>query len=428
MPADTIERAVPVKVKKKKGLKKKILLGFAGFIAIIVLLTTVANAACRSTLRRMTKNYDKVAIKSQLVPEKGEDGSWYFTTDRDFKVLQLTDVHFGVGYMCLGKDKMALNAVATMVTAEKPDLVIVTGDVAYPIPFQAGTFNNKSGAIVFAELMEQLGVYWTLQFGNHDTEYFSYFDREQIASFYENSGFEHCLFQAGPAEIDGCCNNVIKVKNTEGKVTNAFISLDTNDYTETGFFSGAVASLKQQYDHIHDSQIAWYGEQVKALQSDNKDVNIFAFYHIPNQEFTKAWDEFKANGYQDTEDVQYIDGFMGEAVCDPIEDDNFIETVLELGSTRAILCGHDHVNNWTLRYKGLILSYGNSIDYLAYFGIKNEGSQRGCTVLTCGNGDEEFSIDKYNYYSDRYELHGFQREDVTMQYDGMMYDTDYVAR
>ena len=35
---------------------------------------------------------------------------------------------------------MALNAVAAMVTAEKPDLVIVTGDIAYPVPFQAGTF------------------------------------------------------------------------------------------------------------------------------------------------------------------------------------------------------------------------------------------------------------------------------------------------
>ena len=69
--------------------------------------------------------------ENQLVPEKDENGFWTFTTDRDFKVLHLTDIHIGAGWMCHGKDLKALNAVAAMVTAEKPDLVIATGDIAY---------------------------------------------------------------------------------------------------------------------------------------------------------------------------------------------------------------------------------------------------------------------------------------------------------
>ncbi len=78
---------------------------------------------------------------------------------------------------------MAINTVATMIRVEKPDFVVVTGDISYPVPFQAGTFNNKSGAKIFAELMETLGVYWTLAYGNHDTEAYSYYTREQLTDF-----------------------------------------------------------------------------------------------------------------------------------------------------------------------------------------------------------------------------------------------------
>ena len=59
--------------------------------------------------------------------------------------------------------------------------------------------------------------------------------------------------------------------------------------------------------------------------------------------------------------------------------------------------------------------YGYSVDYFAYSGIDKLGSQRGCTMITC-KPDTTFAIDKYNYYSDRYELDGFDREEVTMQF------------
>ena len=37
--------------------------------------------------------------------------------------------------------------------------------------------------------------------------------------------------------------------------------------------------------------------------------------------------------------------------------------MLELGSTNAIFCAHDHKNNYAIEYKGIILSYGvNSSD------------------------------------------------------------------
>ena len=35
--------------------------------------------------------------------------------------------------------------------------------------------------------------------------------------------------------------------------------------------------------------------------------------------------------------------------------------------------------------------------------------------------DGTFNIDKYNLYSDRYDLEGFTREEVTMQYEDVTY-------
>ncbi len=94
--------------------------------------------------------------------------------------------------------------------------------------------------------------------------------------------------------------------------------------------------------------------------------------------------------------------------------------MLESGSTKAMFNGHDHVNNTTFVYKGITFSYGYSIDYFAYAGIDRLGSQRGCTMITC-RPDSTFAVDKYNYYSDRYAMEGFAREDVTMQYEDVTY-------
>ena len=145
--------------KKNKGkLALKIIAGILVVIVALVGVATIANSMGNKGNIEKIAAFESAAKENQLVPEKDEKGNWTFTTDDDFKVIQLTDVHIGGGFMSLKKDAMALNSVAAMIKAEQPDLVIVTGDVAYPVPFQAGTFNNLPGAKIFATLMEQLGV------------------------------------------------------------------------------------------------------------------------------------------------------------------------------------------------------------------------------------------------------------------------------
>lgn len=412
--------------KEKSTRTKKVLISVVSAIAVISLLIAGANILSVRNLIQKGSSYDKIEFENQLIPEKDENGNWYFTTDGDFKVMQLTDIHIGGGFMSKTVDEKALNAVAAMVTKEKPDLVIATGDIAFPVPYSAGTFNNCSGAKAFANLMESLGVYWDVTFGNHDAEAYSYFDREEVASFYENEEYEYCLFQSGPEDADGYGNHTIEVKNSEGIITQAIILIDSQAYVDDSI----IESIKGTYDNIHPNQVEWYESEILRMNAENEKMNkeavpvkSLAFFHIPLVEMDDAWTEFRENGYNDTDDFKYIEGIIAEqgrqVYCGYGEDELF-EKMLELGSTKAIFNGHDHINNTTFEYKGIQFSYGYSIDYFAYSGIDKLGSQRGCTMITC-KPDTTFTIDKYNFYSDRYNIEGFVREDVTMQYEDVTY-------
>ncbi len=376
-------------------------------IAVTVVVTLIGNNA---NLKK-ANSFETVQYENQLKPVKDPNGNWTFTTDKDFKVMQLTDIHIG-GWMSLGKDAKALNAVAAMITAEKPDLVVVTGDIAYPVPFQAGTFNNLSGAKIFAALMEKLGVYWTVTLGNHDSEIYSYYNREKISNFYANSGFKYCLYQPGPEDVDGYGNHSINVKNSAGKITQSIFMLDSQAYTKDD-----PLGFRWLYDNVHENQVKWYEQTVKQINTDNGEpVKSIMFMHIPMTELKDTWFEYADNGYKDTENVKLLYGVAGEKddiVYCGVGEDRLFETMLELDSTKGVFFGHDHKNNFAAKYKGIQLSYSYSVDYLAYIGISKEGAQRGCTIINI-KPDGTFTSKLENYYQDKY-VTLYEKESVTMQ-------------
>ena len=429
--------------RKKKTVKALIITG-AVFLVIAIFFSGCAIASTVSANALLTQaennfqkvEYDKDAEGNslQLKPTyDSELGFWTFTkpADRDFKVLQFTDVHIGGGAFSGQKDAWAMSAVATMIRAEKPDLVVVTGDIAYPVPFQAGTFNNLNATKIFSHMMESLGVYWTFAFGNHDTELYSLYTRKDICKYYEDSDFNYCLFRAGFCDDEdvisddsrGFGNDMIVVKNptgSENPINQAIVTFDSHSYTDGDYFG-----IAWKYDNIHQCQVDWYTESMDKLKAANNgvEVNNLAFFHIPLVEYREAWanvidsgktpqngEEIKGNGSTTT----FIYGTMGESdkqkngvstygVFCGSSTDNLFEAGLTHGM-QGIFCGHDHYNNFSVLYKrdgdsrGIRLTYGMSIDYLAYVGIYKEHSQRGTTVITL-NSDGIFESEPRNYYS-----------------------------
>lgn len=345
-------------------------------LAIIAFLGIVAGVGVLGFNKNMDRADEVTSANCGLTPQI-EDGVWTFTTDEEFRILQLTDIHIGGGAFSIEKDRKAIDAVETLIKRVKPDLVIVTGDVDYPIPFQSGTMNNLRGPKMLAKTMEKLGVYWAVTLGNHDTEVYSYYDRDEIYEFYSKQ--PRCLVDNSDKTTDDA-NYVINVKNTSGEIVQSLYIMDTHSYTQ-GFLS--------DYDGLHQNQIDWYASEVARMNELNggKLVKSMVFMHIPMREYKYAWDEYKANGHQNTENVTYYHGKAledDEKVCCSVNDDTMFETALELGSTQGFFVGHDHLNYYSIDYKGIRLSYGMSIDHLAYIGIENKTSQRGGTIITVG--------------------------------------------
>lgn len=380
---------------------------------------TLANIANRDEMFAYIDSFSPIEYESQLVPEYDENGVPYFVTDGDFKVMQLTDIHIAGGVLAQDEDKKALNAVAAMITAEKPDLVVVTGDISFAVPW-GGSINNKHAHSMFIRLMERLGVYWTVAFGNHDSEGYDFYNRSAVAGFYEDENLKYCLFDRGPEDVFGECNHIVNVRNTQGLVTKTVVVMDTNSYTEND-----PLGILWDYDNIHQDQIDWYKSQIESLNAYNKSIldslpeserpeNIedfttvqsLLFTHIPIMEVRDAWNEYVDAGEADTDNVKHIFGIVGETSAPYIypseKPEQMFETMLELGSTKAMFYGHDHLNNIALGYKGIILCYGYSIDYFAYSDIDKIGSQRGCTIINC-KPDTSFEIIHENYYQDKYQ-------------------------
>ena len=310
-----------------------------------------------------------------------EDGVWtfYVPADEDFRILQITDVHLGGGAFSIGKDARALDAVETLIRRSEPDLVVFTGDMVYPVPPQSGSFNNLRETALLTTLMEKLGVYYAVCFGNHDTEPYSFYDRDDIYEFYAEQ--EHCVVdrEEGIDDINYAIN--IRDEGTK-RIRQTLYLMDTHDYV-----GDQLINILGNYDGLHENQIEWYRAEVGRMNALNaalgyeEVVPSTLFIHIPLGEYEEAANEYRANFFRDTENVKHFYGELGENPCPSDFEDDMFETMLELGSTKYVFCGHDHLNNISLEYKGIRLTYGMSIDYLAYIGIAGEESQRGATVI-----------------------------------------------
>ena len=166
--------------KKKRRKRDLIIVGcvfgliavFCGICAIVSYVGYSGNFDYIATIEAVEYTSPFTLIDA----EESDTGYYEFVAsspDDEFRILHLTDIHLGAGPFSAQKDRWALDAVRTVVQRVKADLVIVTGDLGFPVPYAAGTLNNKREIEMFGTLMEELDVYWTVCFGNHDTEIYS---------------------------------------------------------------------------------------------------------------------------------------------------------------------------------------------------------------------------------------------------------------
>ena len=181
-----------------------------------------------------------------------------FRQDGTFKVMQLTDIHYTDDDET---DHGSVRQIRRWLAAEKPDLVMVTGDAVY------GTDNLKNIGKAMAPLTEA-GVPWSFVFGNHDVEHHS--SREELFGLLEKMpGF------AGyhdPAAGDGYGNHMLPIRGREGKVRWVIAGIDSGNRNPLPAVGG--------YQYVSRRQIAWYEEQIRALEKESEDFSVLEFQHM----------------------------------------------------------------------------------------------------------------------------------------------------
>ena len=304
----------------------------------------------------------------------------------DFRILHLTDIHLGGSLFSARQDLKALSACYALIENTHPDLVIVTGDLSFPLGIMSMSFNNSAPVYQFAAFMRNLGIPWAFTYGNHDTESLASMDKEELndvfkALSYKTSGT--LLYPYVQPGVTGRSNQLIELRNADGSLNTALFLIDSNAYTGEGI---------NVYDYIHDDQVDWYAGEMARLDAEaGRQVPSMIFFHIPLQQYRTAYELYEAG----SREVIWFFGENGEKminkVCCSDYPSSLFERARELGC-EAMFCGHDHYNNMSLEYEGVRLTYGMSIDYLAMPGIENDTEQRGGELITiCPDGSWELT-------------------------------------
>lgn len=365
---------------------KKVWIGFA-LLFMLVLFSFAIFTGCSKEpnyLDMVSPTY--VPSNIEVFTDKFGIKSLKKDSDEPIKILQLTDIHIGNGPLTAKRDRKAIAAVCKMIENSKPDLIVLSGDLVYPVLLMTGTNDNLTALKVLARVIDSYKTPWTICFGNHDAEASAKYSKSELCDFLESSDLSNCLFSRGPSTIDGMGNHIINLYNSNNEFNTSIFLFDNGMYNGETQLSG--------YMEVTESQTDWYEEKINEISNlVEKKIQSFVFYHVPGKEYQLAWNEYK-NG--ENENVKLIYGYANEPnekISCSSELGLFWDKVQELGSTKAIFCGHDHMNDFSLTYYGVRLTFSKSIDYTAYAfqGIADKTEQRGGTLISVSQ-DGTFEI------------------------------------
>ncbi|KAK7819582.1 putative inactive purple acid phosphatase 29 [Quercus suber] len=281
-----------------------------------------------------------------------------------FKILQVADMHYGDGKTTPCEDvfpyQMAtcsdLNTTAfikRMILAEKPDLIVFTGDNIFGYDV---TDAAKSLEAAFAPAIAS-NIPWAAVLGNHDQE--SALSREGVMKHIVK--LKNTLSLVNPVEvhvIDGFGNYNLEVGGVEGSsfenksVLNLYF-LDSGDYSTIPSIPG--------YGWIKPSQQFWFERTSKRLQraymakpeAQKGPAPGIAYFHIPLPEFSSF-------------DSTNFTGVKQEGISSASVNSGFFTTMVSAGDVKAVFTGHDHLNDFCGELTGIQLCYAGGFGYHAY--------------------------------------------------------------
>ncbi|SFT37234.1 Calcineurin-like phosphoesterase [Algoriphagus locisalis] len=280
-----------------------------------------------------------------------------FNAGGDFKIVQFTDTHIDIPG---NKNRDVFEIVRGIILEERPDLVVLTGDVVtQDDPIQAYQ--------LFEDLFAEFSIPWVVAFGNHDSQHNA--SRVEIANFLAE--FPHCL-NADKEETYGNSNFVLTIAGEESKEEALIYIMDSN----------SNSTLQPQvggYGWFDFSQVQWYREKSKGFTEVNRGnpLPALAFFHIPLPEYAQAW----------SNETNPAIGVKNEEECSPEINTGMFAAMLEAGDVMGTFVGHDHINDYIGVHHGIALAYGRVTKMMKNL---EEDPLAGGRVIVIKEGKREF--------------------------------------
>lgn len=268
----------------------------------------------------------------------------HFGSDGRFRILHVTDTHL--------HDSNVRNTVRLIELAcdtEKPDLAVLTGDLA-----PEDTYEHT--ALLTDELMqvfESRKIPVAVTFGNHDSENGAY-TRESVMALY--NAYDCSVSIDDGDRLTGCGTYLLPIcaSDSDEVCFNLWI-FDSGDYDGEG-----------HYANVAEDQVAWYREASAASERQNgRKICSLAFQHIIVPEVYEAlervdhWTPFsyphiyEKGAYYRLSGTAENRGMLCEKPCCGYYNHGQFDAMTERGDVLAIFTGHDHTNAFSVKYKGI---------------------------------------------------------------------------
>ena len=327
-----------------------------------------------------------------------------FNKNGEFKVLILADLHLRSS----GLPEYMGEALETLVDREDPDLIIMTGDnVADKSIATAKVFEETLRQVV--DYIEDQEIPWMHVYGNHDSE--GSFSREKQQEVYES--FSYCLSKTGE-DLTGVGNYVIPLYGSDSdELKFAFWGIDSGSYMSaadkaalcpnTSTFGGYSGT---NYDYIHEDQIEWYISTSKLLEEYNNGQKVpgLMAFHIPLQETWTAW--------ENREGLEYT-GEKRDPICSSAYNSGLFGAIRMRGDIKAIINGHDHINDFMVNYGGVKLCYSPNFSLNTY----NNEDMHGSRVFVIKESNPADVKTYMSYVAERTEITGADPFNIGYTYD-----------
>lgn len=298
-------------------------------------------------------------------------------SEQDFRLLNLTDTQLKIEEWDENNQtgKIFKKTVETLIKRVSPDLITVSGDLSY-----AGDFASYKN---FADYLDSFEIPWTCCFGNHDNQ-----DGDEPVQKVIDEYMKHKFFVFEKCDPSLGNSNFVILIEKNGKSAEGIILMDTHDRLP---YKSDECGKNQAWAKLTPEQLIWYKDRISELEKIGCNETTL-ITHIPiNAYLTAAKAAFKIAeptksvtlndsygsyvwnaGYEDSY------GVFHEPISAHPEDEGAFDLICKLGSTKNILCGHNHVNNWIVKYNGVRFIFGTNTGMGGYW----ESEINGGTVLT----------------------------------------------